>query len=61
MYRNTNRLKDHAGSGPTAPWGLRGSPPQNYDDRPGELAPASEQDQPEVVGPKGVEPSLAGT
>lgn len=37
--------RDHIGSGLTAPWGLRGSPPQNNDDRPGELAPASEHGQ----------------
>ena len=56
MHHNTN----HAGSGPTAPWGLRGSPPQNYDGRPGELAPASEQGRPEVVGRLGLEPRTYG-
>src|SRR6266498_5160162 len=57
MYHNANR--NHAGSGPTATWGLQGSPPQDYDDRPGELATASEQGRPEVVEDVGVEPTRA--
>ena len=46
------------GQEPTAPWGLRGSPPQNNDDRPGESGAATEQGQPEVVLPTGFEPAL---
>src|SRR6266511_601351 len=56
MHHNAN----HAGSGPTATWGLRGSPPQYNDDRPGELATASEQGRPEVVGRVGLEPTAKG-
>jgi hypothetical protein len=52
---------DHAGSGPPAPWGLRGSPPQNNDDRPGEGGrKATEQGRPEVVGRVGLEPTAKG-
>ena len=58
MHRNTNR--NHAGSGPDAPWGLRGSPPQNNDDRPGESGEATEQGRPEVVGRLGLEPRTYG-
>jgi hypothetical protein len=53
MRHNAN----HAGSGPPAPWGLRGSLPQDNDDRPGESGAATEQGRPEVVEDEGVEPS----
>ena len=45
------------GQEPTAPWGCGGSPPHNKQG-PGEGASAPNRPN---VGPKGVEPSLAGT
>jgi hypothetical protein len=52
--------RDHAGLAPHATWDLRGSPPQNDDDRAGEGAERTKQGSPKAVGRLGLEPRTRG-